>query len=244
MVTILISFQPFSPFPIILSVGAIHESPDISPGVAIPVQTSSLRGAEDDATTPNSEKPTILLKADVQGSLEAILGSIKDQANVIYSSVGNVSDADIQTASSSKAEILGFNIHISSSVAKLAEIEKIKFSNFRIIYQLFDYIKDLQEKKTIAQGPKIIETGQATILKVFNFGGTIVYGCVVISGKIKITDKIQNSRISSLQANKSEVSEVKKDQEFGITLIPPIEFKPGDIMTATTIEVLPASKQA
>ncbi|HCQ31723.1 TPA: translation initiation factor IF-2 [Candidatus Collierbacteria bacterium] len=230
--------------PILSSVGAIHESPDISPGVAIPVQTSSLRGAEDDATTPNSEKPTILLKADVQGSLEAILGSIKDQANVIYSSVGNVSDADIQTASSSKAEILGFNIHISSSVAKLAEIEKIKFSNFRIIYQLFDYIKDLQEKKTIAQGPKIIETGQATILKVFNFGGTIVYGCVVISGKIKITDKIQNSRISSLQANKSEVSEVKKDQEFGITLIPPIEFKPGDIMTATTIEVLPASKQA
>jgi len=74
------------------------------------------------------------------------------------------------------------------------------------------------------------------VLKVFNFGGIIVYGCVVTSGKIKITDKVQNSKISSLQANKSEVLEVKKDQEFGITLVPPIELKPGDIMTATTIE--------
>jgi len=182
------------------------------------------------------EKPTILLKADVQGSLEAILGTIQDQANIVYSSVGNISDTDIQTASSANAEILGFNVRISSSVAKLAEIEKVKFTNFRIIYQLFDYLKDLQENKTIAQGPKIIETGQATVLKIFNFGGTIVYGCVVISGKIKITDKIQNSKISSLQANKAEVLEVKKDQEFGLTLIPPIEFKPGDIMLSTTIE--------
>ncbi len=185
---------------------------------------------------PASEKPTVLLKADVQGSLEAIFDSIKDQANIIYSSVGNVSDTDIQTASSAGAEILGFNVRISSSVAKLAEIEKVKFTNFRIIYQLFDYLKDLQEKKTIAQGPKIIETGQATVLKVFNFGGTIVYGCVVISGKIKLGDKIQNSKISSLKVNKEDVEEVKKDQEFGITLTPPVEFKLGDIMLSTTIE--------
>jgi translation initiation factor IF-2 len=239
---------PSTPFQVIglsdvPSVGDIVSNTSVIPtaveGPARPAggshSTASLRGDEVDVTTQNnSEKPTILLKADVQGSLEAILDSIKDQANIIYASVGNVSDTDIQTATSANAEILGFNVRISGSVTKLAEIEKIKFTNFRIIYQLFDYLKDLQEKKTIAQGPKIIETGQATVLKVFNFGGTIVYGCVVISGKIKITDKVQNSKISSLQANK--VTEVKKDQEFGITLIPPIEFKPGDIMLSTTIE--------
>ncbi len=202
---------------------AIQDNSEVTPGVVI-------------ETKPMSERPTILLKADVQGSLEAILGAIKDQANIVYSAVGNISDTDIQTAYAAGAEILGFNVRISSSVTKLAEIEKVKFTNFRIIYQLFDYLKDLQAKKTIAQGPKIIETGQATVLKVFNFGGTMVYGCLVTSGKIKFGDKIQNSRISTLKINKADVSEAKKDQEFGATLTPSIDFKPGDIMTATTIE--------
>lgn len=202
----------------------------------------SLRGDGVDAAIQDignaidSEKPNILLKADVQGSLEAVLGSIKDQANIVSSSVGNVTDTDIQTASAAGAEILGFNVRIGSNVAKLAEIEKVKFTNFRIIYQLFDYLKELQEIKTIAQGPKIIETGQATVLKVFNFGGTIVYGCLVTSGKIKLHDQIQTSRVSSLQVGKANVEEVKKDQEFGLVLTPKMDLKPGDIITATAVE--------
>jgi len=184
----------------------------------------------------DTEKPTILLKADVQGSLEAILGSITDQANIISATVGNITDTDIQTALAAGAEILGFNVHIGSNVAKLAEMEKVRFTNFRIIYQLFDYLKDVQEKKTIAQGPKIIETGQATVLKVFNFKGTIVYGCLVTSGKIKLGDTVQTAKISSLQVGKASVDEVKKDQEFGLVLTPPIDLKTGDIMSATTIE--------
>jgi translation initiation factor IF-2 len=182
------------------------------------------------------EKPTIILKADVQGSLEAILGSIKDQANIISSSVGMVSETDIQTAQAGNAEILGFNVKIPASVAKLAEVEKIKFTNFRIIYQLFDYLKELQEKKTIAAGPKIIESGQAKILKVFNFAGTIVYGCAVISGKIRLGDDVQGSKITSIKINKDNVEEAKKDQELGLVLTPSIELKPGDIITSTTIE--------
>lgn len=195
-------------------VGAIHESPALY----------------------TIEKPTIILKADVQGSLEAVLGSIKDQANIVASSVGNISDTDIQTATAAGAEILGFNVRIGSNVARLAEIEKVKFTNFRIIYQLFDYLKELQEKKTIAQGPKIIETGQATVLKVFNFGGTIVYGCLVTSGKIKLQDQIQSSRVTSIQVGKANVDEVKKDQECGLVLTPKMDLKPGDIITATAVE--------
>jgi len=231
------SASPSTPFQVI-GLSDVPSVGDLITNIsAAPSTTAVSTGDQIDSTIANnSEKPTILLKADVQGSLEAIVDSVKDQANIVYASVGNVSDTDIQTASSGQAEILGFNVRISSSVAKLAEIEKVKFTNFRIIYQLFDYLKDLQEKKTIAQGPKIIETGQATVLKVFNFGGTIVYGCVVTSGKIKITDKIQNSKISTLKVNKADVEEVKKDQEFGITLYPAVDFKPGDIMTATTIE--------
>ena len=168
--------------------------------------------------------------------MEAILGTIKDQANIIASSVGNVSDTDVQTASSASAEILGFNVRLSSSVVKLAEIEKVKFTNFRIIYQLFDYLKELQEKKTVAMGPKIIESGTATVLKVFNFGGTIVYGCLVTSGKFKLGDKIQNSKIASIQLGKANVDEVKKDQEFGVVIDPLLDFKPGDIIIFQSLE--------
>jgi translation initiation factor IF-2 len=200
-------------------VGAIHESSDL---VAI----------------YTSEKPTIILKADVQGSLEAILATIRDQANIVSSSVGMVSDTDIQTAIASGAEILGFNVKIASNVTRLAEIEKVKFTNFRIIYQLFDYLKALRDKKIIDQGPKIIEVGQAKVLKVFNFSGVIVYGCMVISGKLRLGDTIGTSRITSIKMNKADIQEAKKDQEIGLVVSPSIELKPGDIMTATTIEPL------
>ncbi len=179
------------------------------------------------------EKPNIILKSDVQGSLEAILNTIVEYANVVDSSVGMVTDTDIQTAISTGAEILGFNVKINASVARLAEIEKVSFTNFKIIYQLFDYLKDLQFKKEESLGPKIVETGQLKVLKSFNFSGTIVYGCTVTSGKIKIGDKVNGSTIVSLKSNKLDVPEVKKDQEFGLVIKPNLELKEGDIMTAT-----------
>ncbi len=184
----------------------------------------------------NLEKPTIVLKADVQGSLEAIFETIKDQANIVSSSVGLVTDSDVETAIATKAEILGFNSKMSASVARLAEIEHIKFTNFRIIYQLFDYLKELQEKMTSQAEPKVVILGEAKVLKVFNFAGTIVYGCLVSSGKLKIGDTIGTSKITSLKVGKNDVLEVKKDVECGLVISPNIEYKAGDIMTATTLE--------
>ncbi len=184
----------------------------------------------------SEEIPTIILKADVQGSLEAISETIKDKANIVSSSVGLVTDSDIETAIATKAEILGFNSKMSAPVARLAEIEHIKFTNFKIIYQLFDYLKELQTTKSAQAAPKIITTGEASVLKVFNFGGTIVYGCSITSGKFKIGDTVDNSKITSLKIGKEDVLEAKKDQECGLVLTPNIEFKTGDIMTATTIE--------
>jgi translation initiation factor IF-2 len=184
----------------------------------------------------SEEKPTIILKADVQGSLEAISETIKDKANIVSSSVGLVSDSDIETAIATKAEILGFNVKISAPVTRMAEIEHIKFSNFHIIYQLFDYLKELQEKKNSQAAPKIITIGEAKVLKVFNFGGTMVYGCSITSGKFKIGDTVGDSKVTSLKIGKEDVQDAKKDQECGLVLSPNIEFAVGDIMTATAIE--------
>ena len=188
------------------------------------------------ADTISEDIPTIILKADVQGSLEAISENIKDKANIVSSSVGLVTDSDIETAIATKAEILGFNVKMSAPVARMAEIEHIKFSNFKIIYQLFDYLKELQEKKTSQAAPKVVTVGEAKVLKVFNFGGTIVYGCLITSGKMKLGDTIGDSKIISLKIGKADVEEAKKDQECGLVLSPNTEYKTGDIMTATTLE--------
>jgi len=184
----------------------------------------------------SEEIPTIILKADVQGSLEAISEGLKDKANIVSSSVGLVTDSDIETAIATNAEILGFNVKMPAPVARLAEIEHVKFKNFRIIYQLFDYLKELQEDKTANAAPKIVTVGEAKVLKVFNFGGTIVYGCMIISGKLTLGDTVGTSKISSIQIGKANVEEAKKDQECGLVLSPNIELKAGDIMTATTLE--------
>jgi translation initiation factor IF-2 len=190
-------------------------------------------GASD---TISEALPTIILKADVQGSLEAISEHLKDKANIVSSSVGLVTDSDIETAIATKAEILGFNVKMSSSVVRLAEIEHIKFTNFHIIYQLFDYLTELQQKKNSQAAPKIVTLGEAKVLKVFNFAGTIVYGCTVVSGKLKIGDNVGNSKIVSLKIGKENLPEAKKDQECGLVLSPNIELAVGDIMTATTLE--------
>lgn len=190
-------------------------------------------GASD---TISEEKPTIILKADVQGSLEAISESIKDQANIVSCSVGQVTDSDIETAIATHAQILGFNSKMSAPVARLAEIEHVKFTNFKIIYQLFDYLKELKETLDSQAAPKVIVLGEAKVLKVFNFGGTIVYGCLIVSGKLTLGDTIGTSKVTSIQIGKANVGEAKKDQECGLVISPNIEFKAGDIMAATAVE--------
>jgi translation initiation factor IF-2 len=185
----------------------------------------------------NEEKPNIILKTDVQGSLEAIIASIKDEVNVISASVGMISDTDIQNAVATNSEIIGFNTKMGSNVAKLAEVEKVKFTNFRIIYQLFDYLKELKSIKDKAQAPKLLENGQAKVLKIFNFSGTIVYGCICTSGKFRKGDLVGSSVVTSLQSGKEDLQEVKKDQEFGLVLTPKADIKVGDIIISQSLEV-------
>lgn len=182
------------------------------------------------------DRPNIILKTDVQGSLEAIIASIKDEANIVSASVGLVNETDVENALATHSQIIGFNTKIPNTVAKLAEVDHVKFTNFRIIYKLFDYLKEAKQKLNQAQGPKKIEVGQAKVVKVFDFKGTIVYGCKILSGKISKGDLVEDSQISSLKVGKEDVDEVKKDQECGLVLDPDLGLKTGDIIVAKSLE--------
>jgi translation initiation factor IF-2 len=94
-------------------------------------------------------------------------------------------------------------------------------------------LDEKKNQKDIHDAPKFVEVGTARTLKIFNFSGTIVIGAVVTTGKIKIGDDIMGSKVVSLKVNKSDVDEVKKDQEFGLVLKPQVELHEGDILSAT-----------
>lgn len=177
----------------------------------------------------DSEKPTIIIKADVQGSLEAIVDRLQKKVNIIACSVGDVTESDIDLATVNHAQILGFNVRMNASVSKFAQVEKITFKNFSIIYHLFEYVDELISSTKTPPPPE--EIGSAKVIKVFEIDGQKVLGAVVVSGKISLKNFInQKHKVVSLQVGKDQVEEVKKDQEFGMLLSPELDIKPGDII--------------
>jgi translation initiation factor IF-2 len=170
----------------------------------------------------------IILKADVTGSLEAILNSLPEKINPINFGVGQVTESDIHLAQTDNALIVCFNTKANAQIKKLAQTEGVEIVTFNIIYELFDYLKAILEKK---ESPKEKpEVGQAKILKVFHFGPKTVYGCLVTSGKLRLGDSVNETKIISLQFGKKPVEEVKKNEECGLGLETTLDFKEGDII--------------
>lgn len=189
------------------------------------IQTSSV--LQHSVVQIDSEKPTAVIKADVQGSLEAIVDHLQNKINIIARGVGNITESDIDLAAVNKAHILGFNVKMKSSVSKFAQVEKVTFKNFTIIYHLFEFVDELIE--SIKTPPPPEKKGSAKIIKIFEINGQKILGAVVTSGKISLKDFVnQKHQVISLQVGKNQVEEVKKDQEFGMLLRPELDIKTGD----------------
>jgi translation initiation factor IF-2 len=178
----------------------------------------------------------VVLRADVAGSLEAILAALDPQVNVLSAGTGDVTENDIYLARASKARIIGFNVRVPNGVAKLAEIEKIPVQSFKIIYELLDAL-------TLAAHPKATEVvlGKCSVLAEFKIGPDRIAGCRCIEGQISKGDMVRvvrensvlgTSKIKNLQTGKTLIDKVKPGQEFGLTLGPYLDFKTGDTIIA------------
>ncbi|UTC24825.1 translation initiation factor IF-2 [Candidatus Comchoanobacter bicostacola] len=173
----------------------------------------------------------IILKADTQGSLEAIkdilesLSIPETELNIIDAQVGSINSSDSNLANSSGAQIIGFNVSTESSAKKTIEQQAVNAQTFKIIYQLIDYVT-LELKKL--KGPEYIESklGTGRVKAVFRsskFGQ--IAGCDVLEGIIKRGAKVRFTRgdkvifdgeINSLKKEKDTVSEARKGTECGI----------------------------
>ncbi|KKU46713.1 MAG: Translation initiation factor IF-2 [Microgenomates group bacterium GW2011_GWA2_46_7] len=189
------------------------------------------------STTP---KLNLLIKADTAGSLEAILGSLTADVNVITSSTGDITESDVLMAEATGSIILGFNAHVSSSVVKLAESEKVVLKSYKIIYELLEYL----EKKVLKLMEPTIdeeELGKASILKVFEINGDHIAGCRVESGRLETGDTIhlirqdgvvKDARIKSMRVGKDEVKKVPAGEECGLFLFPNLDVREKEVIIA------------
>jgi len=187
----------------------------------------------------------IVLKADVGGSLEAIKNSLKNistqevKINIIHEGVGNISESDINMAIASEALVIGFRVKADPDVMNLARRENIKISIYEIIYQLID---DLSAALSGLLEPEIVEVelGRLEVLAIFRVtkkeqivGGKATTGKIENGAEIRITrdkDTIGEGKITSLEQNKKDTSEVAENFECGLKVETPTKIQVNDIL--------------
>jgi translation initiation factor IF-2 len=192
----------------------------------------------------------LVVKADVQGSLEAILDQLKKlstekvRINIIHGGAGAISESDVLLASTSGAIIIGFNVRPNPKTKELADRENVDIRFYDIIYKLAEEIKSAMEG-LLAPVEKEVALGQADVRETFSVPkvGTIA-GCHVSDGKITRSARVRllrdgvvvfTGRISSLKRFKDDAREVLKGYECGIGIENFNDVKVGDAIEAFEI---------
>jgi translation initiation factor IF-2 len=185
------------------------------------------------------KKLKIILKVDVEGTLEAIKANLPDGLLVIKAEVGEVNDSDVLMAVTNQAEIIAFNVKVSNPIKKLAETEKVRISSYQVIYEL---LENLAKKIRRFLFPNFDEQilGKAEIIAEFKMKDRIA-GCRMTEGEIKKTDFfhlyrgeeiITNGRLRSLKQGKNDVEKVGKGDEFGAVFSGNLDFQIGDVLVS------------
>jgi len=196
----------------------------------------------------------LLIKADVQGSAEAIVGSLDKlaheevRARIVLSGVGAINESDVQLAKGSGAPIIGFNVRASKEARDLAEREGVEIRYYAIIYDLIDDIKGVMSGMLV---PHTRETflGNAEVLEVFSISKVgKVAGCRVSDGVVRKGAKVRILRdnvvvqemgtLTTLKRFKDEVNEVVSGQECGMSFGQFQDIKQGDVIECFNIEVV------
>ncbi|MBU4483922.1 translation initiation factor IF-2 [bacterium] len=193
----------------------------------------------------------LILKTDVSGSIEAIIGSLEKiqhkevAVKVIHTGVGGITENDIMLASASNAVVIGFNVVADNSSMNLAKREKIEVKTYSIIYELINDVKQALEGLLV---PEVIEnvTGHAEVRDIFRIPkiGTIA-GCYITDGSITRKSKVRLIRdnvkiyeggLSSLKRFKDDAKEVKEGYECGLGIENYNDIKLADVIEAYEIE--------
>ena len=192
----------------------------------------------------------IVVKADVQGTIEALKASLEKIKNdevkvaVVHAGVGAITESDVMLASAANALIIGFNVRPDANARKAAETEKVDVRTYRVIY---DAINDVEAAIKGMLAPKFKEViqGRVEIRQLITISKLKIAGCYVVEGKVTNSSKVRVVRdgivvhegvIESLRRFKDDVKEVAQGYECGITLEKFSDLKEGDVFEVYDME--------
>ena len=193
----------------------------------------------------------IVIKADTQGSVEAIIGAVNRistddiKVRVLSSGVGGITESDVMTAAASSAPVIGFNVRPNPKAQALAKRDRVEFQYFDVIYHLTDQVRNAMAGQL---GPEVIEhvVGRAEIRQVFPAGKTgkaagllVTEGVIRKNLKARITRDdviIYNGQVNSLRRFKDDVAEVRAGLECGVTFDATNDIKAGDFLETFEVE--------
>ncbi len=210
-----------------------------------PVKRITLEDLSQQVKEGKAKELKIIVKADVQGSVEALEQSLKSletadvKLDVIHSGVGSINESDVMLAAASNAIIIGFHVEYTPEGEEKAGLEKVDVRLYRIIYEAINDVKSAMEGML---DPTVSEVfvGRADVRQVFKISksGTIA-GCFIAKGKVVRNDgcrlwrekeKIYEGKVSSVKRFKEDVKEVAEGFECGIALSNFDDFKVGDVI--------------
>lgn len=208
------------------------------------VEEAGVAFAKASANPKEEGKLKIILKTDVTGSLEALLGCLPSEVQVVGQGIGEINESDILSAKNLHTEIYTFNLSTNGSVEKLAETEGVIIKDYKIIY---DLIKDLEERVLKILTPTIDRKilGKAEIIAVFEMKGEKVAGAKVLEGKINKKGPVMlkrgetvigEAKIASMREQKQDINEASAGMEFGLVLKEKVDFDKGDVILSYSLE--------
>jgi translation initiation factor IF-2 len=214
-------------------------------------QRGSLEQMMTQLQTAGVKEFPLVIKGDVQGSIEAIAGALENlgtdevQARIVHSGAGGITESDISLAEASNAVILGFNVRANKQARDAADAAGIEIRYYNIIYDLVD---DIKQAMSGMLSPERRETflGNAEILEVFNITRVgKVAGCRVTEGKVErgagvrlVRDSvvIHEGTLKTLKRFKDEVAEAPAGQECGMAFANYDDIRRGDVIEAFRVE--------
>ena len=206
----------------------------------------SLASMSGQASEGQLKELNLILKADVQGSVEAILGALEQlpqdevQVRVLLSAPGEITETDVDLAAASGAVVVGFNTSMASGARRAADATGVDVRDYDVIYKL---LEDIQMAMEGLLEPELVEEilGEAEVRAIFNIGKSAVAGCYVTNGKLQRNCKVRVNRgkekvfegdLDSLRRNKDDVKEVATGFECGIGCDRFANWKEGDRVEA------------
>jgi len=192
----------------------------------------------------------IIIKADVQGSVEALRQSLEGIKNpevrivIVHAAVGAINESDIMLASASNAIVMGFNVRPDANVRRAAENEKVDLRTYRVIYDAINDVESAMRGMLAPQFKEVI-VGRAEVRQVISTPKAIVAGSYVTEGRITNDSEVRlirdgivvfEGKVDSLRRFKDEVKEVKTSFECGISLEGYRDVKEGDVIEAYLME--------